>query len=92
MRPLGVSLEWIGNGKKVGILRLHANVHQRYGDPYIWSCTVVRKGDTIELKGAVSAPPAKGREAFRRLFKRLGITIVKWERRTGRTRPVLFVI
>jgi hypothetical protein len=53
-----------------------------FGDPYVWSCTALCQGDTVELLGALEAPTNAVRRAVQDLlvemgFRRLRITRIK---------------
>ena len=37
----------------------------KFGDPYVWSCTALCQGDTVELLGAMEAPSNAVRRAVR---------------------------
>lgn len=45
-----------------------------YGDPYVWSCTALCEGDTVELMGAMQAPTTSVRRAVQDLLVGLGFS------------------
>ncbi len=44
----------------------------RFGDAYVWSCTALCQGDTVELMGAMEAPTNAVRRAVQDLLVGLG--------------------
>jgi hypothetical protein len=59
---------------------------RKLGDPYVWSCTAVCQGDSVELIGALQAPTHAMRRAVQDLltgmgFRRLRMTRIKRGRR-----------
>ena len=64
-----------------GVLRLLPK-GGTYGDPYIWSASVVRTGDTIIIMGVASMPenPHVVRSVLREWCREQGIKTVRWER------------
>ena len=67
-------VEWI-----TGVLRVGTR-YQRYGDPYEFSCTVVKKGDKVELIGGVGTVTRSMWKAIRKTFFSDGITDAYWDR------------
>ena len=50
---------------------------KRLGDPYVWSCTVLCQGDTVELMGAMRAPTSAQRRAVQDLLLGMGFRHVR---------------
>jgi hypothetical protein len=75
------SIEW--HCDHAGTVRLHEGEHGRYGDPYVWACTITRQGDVATLKGAVGPCPIGGPRAIVRAAAACGITRRIIERRTA---------
>lgn len=72
---MGVSVEWIA-----GVLRA-GREHEKHGDPYTFSCTVIVRGTHAELVGASGEfTPEIYREIFDRLVS-LGMESASWDRK-----------
>lgn len=67
------NIEW-----KVGEIRI-GKEDFGYGDPYIWSCSVMRDGDVAILSRA-EAFDSKLRKELRRLLKKEGFTSLVFDR------------
>lgn len=88
-------LEWLGQ-VDAGILRIGPEMKE-WGDPYEFSCVVVRKGDTAMLLGAYSDNTTniiRHRHEVKRLLGTLpGIRWAGWTRlKDGERREVRILI
>lgn len=81
------STESLGPG--VHLLRVHEGPGGRYGDPFVWACTVVGDGEVATLKGAVAAPPWSAVGPIHAALRAAGYTRRRHERiRAGKVRVV----
>lgn len=73
---MGIEIEWI-----VGILRMGKGFKTASTrDKYDYSSTVIRCGDSLEIKGFSSNNLSTiSKEEFRKVLKSLGIKTVTWE-------------
>ena len=70
---MGISIEWV-----TGIIR-GGKDHHKFGDPYEFSCTILKDRDTVYLKGAVGHLYTHFRSELREEFVKEGIKKVLWE-------------
>lgn len=85
--PYHAEIEWLCG--HAAVLRLYDRRQARHGDPYVWCCTVLRRGDAAVLKGAVTAPPPGGARAILWALRRDGMSRREYERISRRgTRTV----
>jgi hypothetical protein len=76
----------------VGCVRVFAP-GQKLGDPYVWSCTAVCQGDTVELLGALQAPTHAMRRAVQDVLLEMGLRRLRMTRfKHGRRRSVVLPI
>ena len=69
-----VEVEWV-----VGIIRGGPSF-VRHGDPFEFSCTMVRSGSTCELKGFSGKMTMAAAREIRAALNQHGITTATWER------------
>jgi hypothetical protein len=77
-------LEWL-----TGVLRLGRD-YRRHGDPYEFSCTVLRRGDEVELLGASGGLSPSLARRMKEVFLVQGVRRLSWERRNGKVRRVVW--
>lgn len=76
-------VEWI-----VGVIRAGPEFKD-FGDPYEFSCTVLRRGDTCEIIGASGTITPGVVRAVREALHTAGVTKAHWERiKDGKTKKV----
>lgn len=74
-------VEWV-----VGVVRAGSQF-KKYGDPYEFSCTVIRRGEVAEIVGASGRFDRSIYESVRAALLAEGITEAIWERKnSGGTR------
>ena len=71
-------VEWI-----VGVVRAGPEFKD-FGDPYEFSCTVIRRGDECEIIGASGKFTITNYKAVREALESAGIKAAHWERSTGK--------
>ena len=71
-------VEWI-----VGVIRAGPEFKD-FGDPYEFSCTVIRRGDTCEIIGASGRMFPGLRVQLRKLLDEQGIKHCVWDRARGK--------
>ena len=77
------SVEWV-----VGIIRGGPDFHE-HGDPFEFSCTVVRSGDTCEIRGFSGKMSVSASRAIKAALNADGIKTAFWERqKSGLVKPV----
>lgn len=77
---MGIGLEW--HCDHCATLRV-GEFYESFGHPYEFACTLVVKGGTATLHGAISflvVPLLKFRSALRQLFLSIGVQEIKWAR------------
>ena len=79
---LKAEIEWLElkSDESVGVLR-GGPEYQKFGDPYAFSCTVLRRGDHVTLMGASGVLSTGALREIRAHFKAQGIKSVYWQRR-----------
>ena len=76
-------VEWI-----VGIIR-GGESFVRHGDPFEFSCTVIRTGDSCEIRGFSGEMSIAAARSIRASLKAAGIKTAHWERlKSGLVKPV----
>lgn len=70
--------EWI-----VGVIRAGPEFKD-FGDPYEFSCTVLRRGDTCEIIGASGKLTMATYRALREMLEGHGIKVAVWDRVSGK--------
>jgi hypothetical protein len=70
-----VLLEWV-----TGVLRAGPEAH-KFGDPYTFSATIVKRGDTVEIIGATGKIPPGGLKELKALLAAEGVTRFVWDRK-----------
>jgi hypothetical protein len=81
---MAAELQWL-----TGVLKLGRG-YRRHGDPYEFSCTVVRRGDEAELLGACGRPTPSLLKRMKNVLLAEGIRRLCWERRNGQVRRVVW--
>lgn len=71
-------VEWIA-----GVIRAGPEFKD-FGDPYEFSCTVLRRGDTCEIIGASGKLTMETYRAVRTMLSETGIKRVIWDRARGK--------
>lgn len=76
-------VEWV-----VGIIRGGPEFHE-HGDPFEFSCTVIRSGDVCEIRGFSGKMSVSASRAIRAALNAEGIKTAYWERlKSGLVKPV----
>jgi hypothetical protein len=70
-----VLIEWVA-----GVLRAGPEAHQ-HGDPFTFSATIIKRGDTVEVIGATGRIPPGGLRKFKELLATEGVTKIIWDRK-----------
>jgi len=81
---MAAELQWL-----TGVLRLGRS-YRKHGDPYEFSCTVVRRGDEAELLGACGKLTPSLTKRMKKVLLSQGIRRLSWERRNGQVRRVVW--
>lgn len=71
-------VEWI-----IGVLRAGPEFKD-FGDPYEFSCSVIRRGDSCEIVGASGKLTMPIYRAIRETLEAEGIKVATWERSSGK--------
>lgn len=70
-----VLIEWV-----LGVLRAGPET-QVHGDPFTFSGTVIKRGDTVEIIGATGTIPKGGLKALKAMLAAEGVTKIVWDRK-----------
>jgi hypothetical protein len=81
------SVEWLA--PDVGLLRVHEGDGGRFGDPYVWCCTVVREYHTAKIKGVDATPSPSIVRAVKACLASQGMSRREYDRISGRPRSVV---
>lgn len=71
-------IEWV-----VGVLR-GGSEFEKHGDKYEFSCSLIRRGDTVEIIGASGKLTIAAYRAIRDELERQGIKKAIWDRASGK--------
>lgn len=71
-------VEWI-----TGVIRAGPEFND-FGDPYEFSCTVIRRGDECEIIGASGKFTFEVYRAVREALESSGVKVAKWDRSSGK--------
>lgn len=70
-----VLIEWV-----TGVLRAGPEAHQ-HGDPFTFSATLIKRGDTVEVIGATGSIPKGGLRKLKALLAQQGVSKIVWDRK-----------
>ena len=82
---MGSEIEWI-----IGALRA-GNDFEEHGDLYDFSCTVIRRGNSVELVGGSGRMTPSLWKEIKQMFLDEGIEQVTWDRQGNLERMVNYV-
>lgn len=81
-KKAGAHIEWV-----VGIIRAGSEL-EKFGDPYEFTCMLIKEGDRVHIKGAAGKFTLAIRRAISRALKEAGIDNAEWERANNAPRKV----
>ena len=79
-------IQWL-----MGVLRLGRGF-RKHGDPYEFSCTVIRRGDEVELVGASGTLTPSLVRDLKDTLRMQGVKRMHFERRNGRSRKTTWEV
>jgi hypothetical protein len=69
-------IEWV-----IGVLRAGGDETVQIGDPYDFSATLIRRGDTVEIVGGTGKVSIGMRRDIAKALKAVGVNHMVWDRK-----------